>query len=95
MKIYKISQKTNNSDYDTYDSAIVCAESEEEAKIINPGGYHIWHDNDWYFQFADGKETREDKDDTWARPEHIKIEYLGEAKDGLKKGVILASFNAG
>ena len=93
MKIYKISQ-TYHSDYDTYDSAIVCAESEEEAKTINPGGYYVWHDNGWYFQFADGIEKIDD-DDSWARPELIKVEYLGEAKDGLEKGVILASFNAG
>lgn len=31
LKIYKIWQEEHN-DWDTYDSAIVCAESEEEAK---------------------------------------------------------------
>ena len=35
MKLYKISQDENN-EYDTFDSAIVCAESEEEAKKIHP-----------------------------------------------------------
>jgi hypothetical protein len=27
-----------NNDYDTYDSAVVAAETEEEARNINPGG---------------------------------------------------------
>ena len=35
MNIYKISQNENNR-YDTYDSAIVCAENPEKAKLIHP-----------------------------------------------------------
>ena len=35
MNIYKISQEVN-SEYDTYDSAIVLAESEEVARLIHP-----------------------------------------------------------
>jgi hypothetical protein len=35
MKLYRISQ-TANSNLDTYDSAIVCAKDEEEARYINP-----------------------------------------------------------
>lgn len=37
MKIYKISQDVNK-DYDTYDSAVVYANNEEEAKNIHPNG---------------------------------------------------------
>lgn len=37
MNIYRISQ-TENSGYDTYDSAIVLAETEDEARNIHPGG---------------------------------------------------------
>lgn len=33
MKLYLISQNVNNG-YDTYDSAVVCAETEEEARMI-------------------------------------------------------------
>ncbi len=40
MNLYRISQDENN-DYDTYDSAIVAAETEAAARNINPGG------NDW------------------------------------------------
>ncbi len=46
MKIWKISQ-TQNDGYDTYDSAIVAAETEDEAREINPEGawgrkYSAW-----------------------------------------------------
>lgn len=37
MKLYYLWQDENN-DYDTYDSCVVCAESEEEAKKIHPDG---------------------------------------------------------
>lgn len=37
MKIYLISQDTNPG-YDTYDSAVVCAENEQQAQKIHPKG---------------------------------------------------------
>ena len=40
MNIYLLTQDVN-VDYDTYDAAIVCAESEEEAVKIHPDG-EIW-----------------------------------------------------
>ena len=48
MKIYEISQDENNA-YDTYDSAIVCAENEEEAKKINPDDYYPWDEETKHF----------------------------------------------
>ena len=38
MNIYLISQE-KNSGYDTYDSAVVCAENEEAAKLTCPSDY--------------------------------------------------------
>jgi hypothetical protein len=32
---------------------------------------------------------------TWADPEHVTAEHIGEAKRGTQVGVILSSFNAG
>ena len=52
MNLYKISQSANN-DYDTYDSAIVAAENEEEARKINPCKYDPYRD--WE---TDRKSTR-------------------------------------
>jgi len=79
MKIYFISQD-KHSGYDTYDSAVVIAENEEEAKSIHPNGYD---------------KVEEEGDYTWCGKEFVKVEYLGEAKEGSTKGVICASFNAG
>ena len=87
MNIYKISQ-TVNIDYDTYDSAIVYARSEEEAKYMNPDSYYKlewWEDTTNYCY-------------TWCHPEFVTVELLGEATDKItitEAGVILASFNAG
>lgn len=51
MKLYLISQG-HNQGYDTYDSAVVAAESEEDAKLIRPGGgprsgYDGWCDPEY------------------------------------------------
>jgi len=73
MKLYIISQDVND-EYDTYDSAVVCAKNKEEARKTSPGSGDILE---------------------WAAVKDIKVEYLGEAKKGLKKGVVITSFNAG
>lgn len=46
MNLYRISQ-SDNSDYDTYDSAVVAAPSEEEARKIHPSGYNPWSMGSW------------------------------------------------
>lgn len=79
MKLYLISQN-ENIDYDTYDSAVVAAHNEEEASKIHPDPpYGSW----------------EDCRDWCSSPNVVKVEYIGEAAPNVKKGVILASFNAG
>ena len=85
MKLYKISQDVNN-DYDTYDSAIVCADNEDIARKIHPSGDAC----DDYSEFQHNH-----FDCSWCNPEHVKVEYIGEAKEGTELGVILASYNAG
>ena len=74
--------QTVNSDYDTYDSAVVCADSEADAKDIHPRGPDYSMDNECDLG-------------CWAKRESIAVEYIGEAKDGLPRGVVCASFNAG
>lgn len=91
MKLYKISQSKNN-DYDTYDSAIVCAESEEEAKTICPDEYAKIKDGMFMCIFNDFSRPC----DSWCTyPEDVEAEYLGDAREGMEKGVVLNSFNAG
>lgn len=77
MKLYIISQNEND-DYDTYDSAVVAANNETEARNINP------NINGWNDRYT-----------TWcSSPEKVRVEYLGEAKEGTEIGIILDSFNA-
>jgi len=80
MNIYRISQD-GNTRYDTYDSAVVVAENEEDARSIHPDGGEFDPNEGW---------------PTWCKQkEDVKVEYMGIADKSLKRGVILSSFNAG
>ena len=80
MKLWLISQ-TANDRYDTFDSAVVVAETAEDACRIHPAG----DDNAWDYTWS-----------TWAKtPEEVSAEYIGEARPDILQGVVLASFNAG
>lgn len=101
MKLYKLSQEIKTG-YDTYDSTIVCAENEEEARKIHPSEFVThYRDDFWYGTFSRPKppfEEYEIDDDAWVsfdQIDQIKVEYIGEADSIIKKGVVLASFNAG
>ena len=80
MKIWKISQD-ETADWDTFDSAVVAADTEMQAKEIHPGGDDRWK-NDWCSMWA-------------SSPDNVKCECVGEAKEGTTAGVICSSFNAG
>ena len=74
MNLYCISQSENDG-YDTYDSAIVCAENEADAKAIHPD-----EAEDYY---------------SWTDINNISVKLIGTADPTIKKGLVLASFNAG
>lgn len=76
LNLYLIHQDVNN-DFDTYDSAVVAAESDDDARSIHPSGNDEWDD------------------DTWCKPDQVKVTMIGKAEDNMKRGVICASFNAG
>jgi hypothetical protein len=81
MKLYLLAQD-DNSNYDTYDSCIVCAENAEDAKTIAPNGN--------VYSEPQGKYS------DWAlSADNISCEEIGEANDKQVRGVVLASFNAG
>jgi hypothetical protein len=85
LKLYLLTQNDNNG-YDTYDSCIVCAKNEDEAKTISPEG--------GIFVETTGK--RSSWHTAWAkRASSITCEEIGTANENQKKGVILSSFNAG
>ena len=97
LYIYLISQNTNIG-YDTYDGAIVVANSFNEARSIHPGGYEDWINEEWHVK-------------SWTTPENVQVQKVGLLKEltnlldkdpqrkeatQYKAGdVILSSFNAG
>lgn len=103
MKLYLLSQDINDG-WDTYDSCVVCAKSEEEARLIHPSEFVTHCDDKNWFGTHSNKENlgqeyiTEDSFGTWVNRtevDKINVEYIGEAKEGMKSGVICASFNAG
>jgi hypothetical protein len=66
--------------YDTYDSCVVCALDEDDAKSFHPSGKSFVENT-----------NRAD----WARYKHeIICREIGEANLAETRGVIIASFNA-
>lgn len=84
MKLWKISQTVNES-YDTYDSAVIAAETEEEARMTHPG---------FWWQFGKKWDGKEKKYGSWCNASEVTVEYIGEAAPEIKAGVIVSSFNA-
>lgn len=80
MNLYLLSQDINN-DYDTFDSVVVAAKSEDEARNINPS-CNGWGKQMLYTGWC-------------ARPDQVEVKLIGKAVKGTEAGVILASFNAG
>jgi acetone carboxylase gamma subunit len=83
MNLYLLTQNANEK-YDTYDSCIVVADSEDEARYIHPSAY--CKDANWY-EFKNYT--------SWTHPINVGVEFIGVAVPELRKGVVLASFNAG
>lgn len=85
--------------YDEYDSAVVVADTEEEAKATHPDQDKVW-DGDkgvWYSYYGLATPTRYDElSSSWVPPSSVTATYLGEAESSRLSGeVICASFNAG
>ena len=90
-KLYKISQEVNNN-YDTYDSAIVVADTPEEARHIHPHEHlNDLEDSEMWW------EKRLIR--SWAYPEDVKVVEIGlfvsNPSSDKEPRVICASFNAG
>jgi hypothetical protein len=81
VNLYLIWQDENTG-YDTYDSAVVAANNEEEARRMHPNG-------GWESDLIWG---------TWAsNPDHVKVRYIGDSapQNGIEPVFICKSFNAG
>ena len=84
MNLYLL-RRTDPVDYDTYDSAVVCAESEAHARDIHPDGRG---------QISE-REGPRPMCGTWVSPEKVNVELIGHAEPFMPAGVVCASFNAG
>lgn len=80
MKLYLLKQNVLNH-YDTYDSCIVCANSEEDAINIRPDG-EDWNKKIYFNEWPHNKSD-------------IVCIEIGIANPNLERGVVLSSFNAG
>lgn len=83
MNLYLVSQDRNR-DYDTYDSMVVAAETEEAARLIHPS---VYASDEWW----NNKGFVSD----WAMPDRVQVDLIGTATPETQPGVICASFNAG
>lgn len=81
MKIYLI-ERTDQAGYDEIESFVCVAESEDDAISAYPSGdFSVFHKTKWSGE--------------WIEKSHLKITDMGIAHDDQKRGVILASYNAG
>jgi hypothetical protein len=73
-----------------YDSAVVAAISEEQAKMIHPNGYDLIASEPYETKASSPQQT------TWPNDtKFVKAKYLGNTYEFDKPCVICASFNAG
>lgn len=91
MKLWLLVNKKVTG-YDTYDSAVVAANTIEEARYIHPQDYK----NNWWEKDQTDKWWERDQTyASWCLPADVEISFIGEADEKILEGVICASFNAG
>lgn len=90
LNLYLVS-RTDNWGMDEYSAFVVCASSEEEAKLTHPYNYEFskegWLDRGVIIQY-----------DAWvdvSQVDSLKIKLLGTAVPSLEKGIICSSYHAG
>ena len=97
MKIYLLTQNVVRG-YDTYDSCVVIAESEEKARRMCPDEYCKYNEELKIFHWnTPDSFDPENIVNTWcSKIEEVDVTYLGEADERItEEKVICASFNAG
>ena len=96
-KLWLVS-RTDSIGYDEYGSAVVAADTEEEARTIHPNGVAKAKLVDGYWRFfwdIPGSTLHgEPYTSAWGSVTNLTVEYLGTTDRDIK-GVVLASFNAG
>ena len=99
MKLWLVRRK-DRIGYDEYDSMVVAADTEEEAKTYDPSGVAKakFIDGSWRWfwdnPISDMHGSPYKFTSGWGSIDNLTVEYLGETDRDIK-GVVLASFNAG
>lgn len=96
MKIYYVN-RTDETDYDEYDSMVVIAESEDQARCIHPSSETsnliTW---DGTFWIRGGVIYWDKPDYIWQMPWKLDVQLIGLAEPHEDRPrVVLGSFNAG
>lgn len=97
MNIYLLKQRIENG-YDTYDSCVVVAENEDAARRTHPSEYVTHYKNGKFMgTYQKGGEYENDSPGwvLFSQIDQIEVSLIGVAADGIKPGVVCASFNAG
>jgi len=93
VKLYKLTQSRNNGWY-TYDSAIVAANSKEQARTLIPSPFYFYDDNAFWYKYKNQEPKVEVGDPSWCHPRYVKAIEIGTS-DETEPHVVLASYNAG
>jgi hypothetical protein len=92
LKLFLVS-RTDKISYDEYDSMVVAAASDDDARRMTPSPLYD------RYKTETGVFLHEDDNgrlNAWPmRLSTLSVRYIGVAEPGLKPGVIIASFNAG
>lgn len=91
MNIYLLSQSAN-TDYDTWDSCVVIAKDEEEARMTHP--YYRYFNDDPNDEYNNWNGINKNYDG-WCNAKYVSVELIGTAADGMERQVVCSSFNAG
>lgn len=85
-------ERTDGCSYDEYDSFVVIAKTEKEAREIHPRGHKVGVCS------YTGKPEPHPLFDSWVKVDEIDsldVTLVGKAAKGQKPGIVLSSFNAG
>jgi len=92
MKLWVI-RSEQHLGYDTFDSAVIAAETEQEARFTAPDG-DTWDGTKWTTTVNGKIYAQSDMYSAWCHPDQVSVEYLGETSRDIH-GPIVSSFNAG
>lgn len=96
MNVYKISANRCLG-WDAYDSAIVTANSLEEARYIHPADINFkgYNEETRQYDLPWWKGKFSPLSSGWTEPENVIVEFVGTTDVYTEPTIILASFNAG